>query len=104
MKQIIDGLRYDTETAELIGDADAGGYSASDFNYWSAGLYKTKSGRFFLAGEGGPLTSWARPIGNATGWGKGIVPMSESEALAWAEQHLGAEAVEEHFGELIKDA
>ena len=60
MKAIINGLRYDTDKATLIGEASHG--YASDFQHWEAGLYKTpRSGRFFLAGSGGPMTRWSRP-------------------------------------------
>ncbi len=48
MKKIINGKRYDTETAKLIG---SDGYSnPSDFNYWSEDLYQKKTGEFFLYG------------------------------------------------------
>jgi len=64
LKAIINGLRYDTQKATLLGEGSAGG-SHSDFRHWSAGLYKTpRSGKFFLAGDGGPMTRWARDVGN----------------------------------------
>ncbi len=105
MKSIINGKRYDTEKAILVGAADSGG-SYTDFSHWWAELYKTpRAGRFFLAGEGGPMTRWARSTGqNSWGSGEGIIPMTDEDALAWAEQELSAETVEEHFADLIEDA
>lgn len=107
MKAIINGLRYDTDKAVHVGTADAGG-SVSDFGYWEANLYKTpRSGRFFLAGKGGPMTRWARRVGTGgdtrTG-GSGIFPMEPDEALEWAEQYLSAKEIEEHFAEAVQDA
>jgi hypothetical protein len=102
MKAIINGKRYDTETAELVGDgcSDAG---RGDFNYWSARLYKTKKGTFFLAGEGGARSLFAKPCGNnGSQGGSGIVPMDDEAARDWAERHLDAAVVETFF--TIEDA
>lgn len=90
MKKIINGLRYDTDTAILIGEASSKGVSRSDFKFWEAGLYVTKrSRRFFLAGEGGPMTRFAQSTGqNSWTGGSDLIPMSEKEAQAWAEQNL----------------
>ncbi|MCF7939510.1 MAG: hypothetical protein K9L68_12995 [Spirochaetales bacterium] len=107
MKQIIEGFRYDTEKAEALGGTDNIGAavdSRSDFNFWEAVLYKTpRSGRYFLAGEGGPLTRFARPAGNnAMQWGERIIPLAEEDAKTWAEQNLSAEQYEEIF--TVEDA
>lgn len=105
MKAIIEGKRYDTEASELIGEAGSNG-SRSDFGYWEAGLYRSpRAKRWFLAGEGGPLTQWARrSSGGMRGYGSGIIPLSDGEALAWAEQHLPADVIEDVFGDMIEDA
>lgn len=105
MKAIINGFRYDTDKAELIGKASGGG-SVRDFSSWDAALYRTKQAkRFFLAGSGGPMTRYARSIGNNnTSGGEQIDPMTKEEALAWAEQYLDAEEIEAAFGEEIQDA
>jgi len=59
MKKIINGKRYDTETAQLIGSAS---YSnRTDFRFWSEELYRKKTGEFFLYGEGGPASKVDRP-------------------------------------------
>lgn len=104
MKKIINGLRYDTASAIEVGSASHG--YGNDFSAWSATLYKTpRSGRFFLAGEGGPMTTWARRVDqNSWAGGEGIIPIDRLEALAWAEQHLSEDEIEEHFGSEIKDA
>ncbi len=105
MKAIIHGLRYDTETAIEIGGAEAS-CPCSDFSWWEATLYRTpRSQRYFLAGEGGPMTSFSKPVnGNMRGYGERIIPMSAEDALEWAEQHLTVEQVEAVFGEVVEDA
>ncbi len=105
MKAIINGKRFDTSKAILVGEADYNG-SVTDFQWWEAGLYKTpRSGQFFLAGEGGPMTRWSRSVENNgyTG-GSGIIPLEADDALEWAERYLTTAEVEEHFGNVVEDA
>lgn len=105
MKAIINGKRYDSDSATLIGASSYGG-SRTDFQWWKAGLYRTpRSGRYFLAGEGGPMSQWARPIDSgSTSGSEGIIPLSAAEALEWAERHLSTNEVEAAFSETIEDA
>jgi hypothetical protein len=109
MKAIINGKRYDTERATLIGEADAlnfGCSSTRDFSHWEAGLYRTpRSGAFFLAGRGGPMTRFSRKVDqNSWTGGSGIHPMDRAEALEWAEEYLSADLIEQHFAGAIEDA
>jgi hypothetical protein len=103
MKQIIGGLTYNTETADCIGRASLD--DSSDFRWWSAGLYRTKKGRFFLAGRGNGLSRFAQSCGNQGSCaGSGIEPMDMEEAREWAERYLTTAEVEEGFAEHIQDA
>lgn len=97
MKEVHDGLTYNTETAIEIGEMSGGGPSVTDFSYWHGTLYKTKKGRFFLAGSGGPLTRFSVSCGSGMTNGSGIKPLTYDEALALAEDHLDADVIEEHF-------
>jgi len=105
MKAIIDGKRYDTETAELIGEAHNGG-NWGDYSHWEAALYRSPRGKhYFLAGQGGPMTMWAKRSGsNGGSGGSGIKPMEKGEAFEWAQQHLPDDEVEAAFGDMIEDA
>lgn len=107
MRSIINGRCYDTAKAKLIGEASRGNYPhCGDFSAWTAGLYRTpRSGRYFLAGEGGGMTRFAHhlPQGGRCG-GEGIQPMDREEALAWAENHLTPDQIEEAFGKDLQDA
>lgn len=104
MKAIINGLRYDTENAITIGSASFS--NPGDFQHWEATLYKTpRSGRFFLAGSGGPMSRYAKSYGQSSvGGSSKIDPMTKEEALEWAEQYLDAEDFEEHFADAIEEA
>jgi hypothetical protein len=106
MKAIINGRIYDTEKATLIGEATGGSEFVTDFSHWSAGLYVTpRSGRYFLAGRGGPMTTFRRTVGQSewTG-GEKIIPMAPKDALEWAEQNLPADTVAQHFAHLVEEA
>lgn len=105
MKTIKDGVRYDTEKAILIGEATGGSEYVTDFSYWSAGLYMTPiSKRYFIAGEGGPMTMFARRVDqNSRTGGAKIEPMTREDAFEWAQAHLTTEQVEAHFSDMIED-
>jgi hypothetical protein len=86
MEKIIDGKRYNTKTAIEVGYW-CNGLGNSDFRNCDETLYRTKNGNYFLYGEGGGLTRWAKSNGN-TSWGSsGVVAMPPADALAWFEQH-----------------
>jgi hypothetical protein len=105
MKSIINGIRYNTENANLLGKAWGGAPYRSDFSHWTAGLYRTqKSGRYFLAGEGGPMSRYARSL-NTNHWcgGERIDPLAEADAFEWAQQYLTPDEVEAAFAHLIED-
>ena len=104
MKQIIEGKRYDTATAQEIGSGGGKAYPG-DFRYYSESLYKTPRGNFFLCGEGGPLSRYGRPAyGGGTCGGEGIIPVSREDALNWCEEHLDIEDYQEYFSDMIEDA
>ena len=86
MKKVIDGLVYNTETAEEI--ASYSYLGNSDFRHVDETLYKTKKGKYFLAGSGGPMSKYAVPVGNSGyGGGEGIIPLTVEEAREWCEKH-----------------
>ncbi len=98
MKRVIDGKVYNTQTAQLI-DEVAASCPCTDFAYWEESLYKTKKGRFFVAGEGGPMSRWSQAIdSNSWSGGAGMKVLTESEALEWCEENgIDADIIAEHF-------
>ena len=106
MKAIIEGRRFDTDTAIKLGEASYDGFR-TDFSWWEETLYKTpRSGAFFTVGSGGPRSNYARSEGQGSWSGSHNVfrVLSWEQATAWAERHLSAEAIEAHFGDRVTDA
>ena len=99
MKKVIEGKLYNTDTAKLIGEW-SNNLGGRDLNFLSESLYLTKSGAYFLYGEGGPNTKYSVSVGNNS-WsgGEQIQPMSPLSAREWAEKNLTAEEYSKAFGE-----
>ena len=102
MKKVINGKRYDTDTAKSCGYDS---YSnSSDFNYWYEELYRKNNGEFFLYGEGGPMSRYAVSTGqNSWSGGEKIIPLSVESAQKWAEEHLSGDEYEAIFGRIEED-
>ena len=66
MKQIINGKKYDTDTAKEIAHYCAPG-SVQDFSYFEETLYRKKTGEYFLYGKGGPASRYSRSCGQTSG-------------------------------------
>ena len=98
MKKVIDGAVYNTATAREIGSWD-NGYQYSDFSRADETLYRTKSGKYFLHGEGGGNSQYGEWHGNSGGPGEEIRPYTPQEARQWAEDHLTADEYAAEFGE-----
>mgnify|MGYP001198088724 CR=1 FL=1 len=97
MKRIINGKKYDTDTAKNLGSA---GYShPGDFSFWQETLYQKKTGEFFLHGVGGAMSKYACRTGPDE-WvgGEEIRPLTLEEARKWAEENLDADEYEQAFG------
>ena len=96
MKKVIEGKMYNTETATKLASYSKG--NRSDFRFWSESLYRTKSGVYFLAGSGGPMSHWCRQTEqNQWTGGEGIKALTEAEAREWVEQYANSQ-YEEIFG------
>lgn len=104
MKAIIEGKRYDTETATELARWDSG-HNPGDFHRLEETLYKTPKGSYFLHGEGGAFTQYSQPVGdNGSAGGERIVPLSESEAIDWLARHGKVDVLETDFSDHIDDA
>jgi hypothetical protein len=98
MYKVINGKRYNTETADRIAQDD-GHFGRSDFKWCEETLYRKHTGEYFLYGEGGPLSKYAAPAyGGGRESGEKITPLSYTEAQKWAEEHLDGEEYDKIFG------
>ncbi len=103
MKAIIDGKRYNTDTATEVA-AYWNGCGEGDFNRVNEKLYKTAKGAWFIAGSGGARSSYSQSYGDGVSGGEAIRPITADEAIEWLESHNEADALDEHFAEHIEDA
>lgn len=99
MKKIINGKMYNTETAKALGTA-YGNAPANSYEYWEETLFQKKNGEYFLHGHGGPASQYAKCIDmNTWSGGDKFTPLTEMEAMKWAEKYLSAEEYCDIFGE-----
>ena len=99
MKKIINGKKYDTDTAEEVGCWSNHRYGSFDF--CGETLYRKKTGEFFLEGEGGPLSPYCEMSGpNEWRSGSQIIPLTKDEAREWAMEYLDGDEFEAIFGEV----
>ena len=106
MKKIISGSRYDTDKAECVASANSG-HMYTDFAWWQESLYRTPRGRWFVHGEGGPMSRYSQSRGNNTTGSEDIKPLDDEQARQWLESYNNEEAVaalEKYFADKIEDA
>lgn len=98
MKKIINGKLYDTTTAREVASCYHGD-GPRDFRHYSESLYKKRTGEYFLAGEGGPMSHYAVTVGqNSWSGGEKIIPLTYKEATEWAEREMDADEYQAEFG------
>ena len=101
MLKIINKKRYDTDTARLCGSDSM--YNPNDLQYWREDLFRKNTGEFFLYGEGGASSKYAKSRGqNQWSGGEMIIPLSVESARKWAEEHLSGDEYESIFGEVTE--
>lgn len=98
MKKVINGKRYDTETAKEIAITKSP-EGVNDFKHWEEVLYKKHTGEYFLHGFGNAASKYAESCGNSE-WtpGEKIIPLTYEAAQKWVEEHCDADEYEAEFG------
>lgn len=102
MVKIINGAKYSTDTARCLASW-SNRDNQSDAAYCSEELYRTKAGKYFLFGEGGPMSRYAKHQGNESSWGERIMPMTDGQARTWAEEYVDGATYELIFGTIAED-
>ena len=98
MKKIINGRRYDTDSAKKLASWD-NGLPINDFSYTEESLFQKRTGEFFIHGESGAAGKYRQSIDiNTWSGGENIVPLSETEAREWCERKLTADEYEAIWG------
>lgn len=98
MKKVISGVLCDTETAKMLGEYEH--EHKSSFHWYTERLYRTRSGKYFLHGEGHAASPYAKKVTQCE-WapGEAIKLMPPEAARQWAEDHLDAGEYIAAFGE-----
>lgn len=103
MNKIINGKRYDTDTAKEVASWE-NMYDAGNFNYCRETLYRKRTGEFFLHCEGGARSPYASFSEDGwAGWGEVLRPLSYGAACSWAEKNMTGDEYEAVFGEVGED-
>ena len=83
MTKVINGKTYRSHTAQLIVTVPS--HFPQTSNKWhDTRLYRNQRGAYFLAGEGGTRSRWAKITPRGAIEGEDIEPISKDEALAYA--------------------
>lgn len=98
MKKVLEGRLYNTDTAKKLASWE-NMENATDFSWYEETLYRTKTGRYFVYGEGNAMSPYAKQISSVSWkWGEKIKPLTPEEAKAWAER-LSSDRYNEIFGQ-----
>lgn len=108
MITIIDGKRYNTETADLIYN-HWNGCTPSDFRHREKTLYRTKKGAWFIHHVGGAMSDMSVPVGNnGRGGSERIEPIDSDDAFGFLQAHSDESeaqaAIDEYFADRVVDA
>lgn len=101
-RSIINNLVYDTSTAEEICTVTS--CWEDEMRFTIETLYRTKRGRYFLHGEGGPLSEYGVYVGNTTTAGSWVIrPLTEDQARKFC-QEVDTKKALEIWGEYYEEA
>ena len=81
MRKIINGKKYDTETAEQLASY-WNELSTRDFRHMTERLFRKKNGEYFLYGKGGPASAYAKVLPDGCGQKRRYIAMSTRQSLA----------------------
>ena len=100
MRKIIDGRKYDTETATKLAEIKRD--QGDSLRFYEEALYRKRTGEYFMYGHGGGMSRYSRyvPEAGMSGPGEAITPVSADQAREWASKELSTDGYEEIFGEV----
>lgn len=100
MKKIINGKKYDTETATMLGKVTLG--EPRSWHYHEEVLFQKRNGEYFFRLEGTVISRCLEHIfpGILNASAERIYPTSKRIARQWAEENLDGDEYEEIFGEV----
>lgn len=85
----VPGKEFYTDNGSRFCGGWTNGLPRNDFYYISEELFQKKTGEFYLRGEGGAASKYAKRCGyRETCFGKRYTSLSYEEARSWAETHI----------------
>lgn len=96
MKRIVDGIVYNTATAQLIGEW-RNTLDIQNSNWCHEMLFLNSDGAYFLWGCGGSLSPYNFCNNTIRGSKADITPLSIQKAKVWAKEHLRYEVYIKEF-------
>ena len=102
MREIKDGLLFDTDKAELLHSWD-NGYFRGDAHYVSKDLYRTEKGNYFIHIYGGALSEYGEHVGNQYHSDEFLITLLPDAVVLWLEKHGGTDAILEHFNDQVQE-
>lgn len=95
MKKVINTKLYDTSGSPAVASSTHG----KGENAIHETLHRKRTGEFFLHGEGGPASRYAKPVGDGQ-WANGeeLFPMSVEAAQNWVKSNVPSQ-YDDIFGE-----
>jgi len=107
MIKVINGTRYNTETAERAFVLD-NGHFINDFKYREKTLHRTSKGAWFIHHVGGPMTDMASTVGNETTGSERIEPITADDAFGFLQAHSNdmdaSDSIETYFSDRTIEA
>ena len=107
MIKIIEGRRYNTDTATRIFFRD-NGHFANDFSFRSKQLFRTKNGGWFLHHAGGAMSDMKKFYGKNLGGSESIEPIDDDDAFGFLQSHSDDDdaqaAIATYFADRVIDA
>ena len=98
----INTISYDTQTGTHV--ASVAHVEGNVLRQSAEHLYRGINGNWFLHGEGGPSTEYAKHHADCIKAGERITPLTENEALDWCELNQAQDVIDQYFGHLTQDA
>jgi len=107
MIKIINGRRYNTDTATSVFFRDNGHFVA-DFSHRSKQLFRTKNGVWFIHHQGGAMSDMAQYYGKNLGGSESIEPIDDEDAFGFLQSHSDDDdaqaAIVTYFADRVIDA
>lgn len=98
------GKRYNLSSARVIAEMHSG-YPVGDSKHLRKRLFLSERGNWFVVGDGGTDSEFAKQVGNILhGTRDNVKDLSRKDAYRFCEQYSKPEVIQEHFSDMVLDA